>query len=96
MDSSRARYKRPQSMAFEAMDEERGIKETDPELYARLQDSVLFSSLFVINPEHERAKDLTVSHVSIDPSTGYIAFPRYADRPGDTDRVIREILTNNQ
>lgn len=96
MDSSRARYKRPKSMAFEAMDEERGIKEHDPELYERLLDSVLFASTFVINKEHERAKDLTVSVVSIDPSTGYIAFPRYADRVGDTDRVIREILTNNQ
>ena len=96
MDSSRARYKRPKSMAFEAMDEERGIKEHDPELYERLLDSVLFASTFVINHEHERAKDLTVSVVSVDPSTGYIAFPRYADRVGDTERVIREILTNNQ
>jgi hypothetical protein len=95
MDSSRARYKRPQSLAFEAMDEERGIKEHDPELYERLLDSVLFASTFVINSEHGRGKDLTVGVVSIDPSTGYIAFPRYADRVGDTDRVIREILTNN-
>jgi hypothetical protein len=96
MDSSRARYKRPQSLAYEAMDEERGIKEHDPELYERLLDSVLFSTLFIINTEHERARDLTVAVVSIDPSTGYIAFPRYTDRVGDTERVIREILTNNQ
>lgn len=96
MDSIRARYKRPKSLASEAMDEEMGIKENDPELYERLQDAVILGSLFMINKEHPRTADLSVQFLSIDPSVGQIAFPRYTARPGDTDRVVQEILSKNQ
>jgi hypothetical protein len=40
------------SMASEAMDEERGIREHNPELYEVLLDSVLLNTLFLIKEEH--------------------------------------------
>jgi hypothetical protein len=92
MDSPRARYKKPTSTAQEAMDEELGIREHNPELYETLQDSVLFNTLFAI-PED---KGCTVSAFSVDPSNGYMAFVRYSEKKGDTDFVIREILQQNQ
>lgn len=91
MDSSRTKYKKPISLASEAMDEERGIREYNPELYAVLTESPLYNTLFVINPD----RALTVSTFSVDPTRGTLAFFRYA-RAGDTDIVIREILRHNQ
>jgi hypothetical protein len=92
MDSHRTSFKKPTSRASEAMDEERGIRENNPELYALLQDTPLYNTIFTVPPE----KDSTVSVFSVDPTRGYIAFPRYSDTVGDTDFVIREILKNNQ
>jgi len=92
MDAPKTKYKKAKSTAAEAMDEELGIKEHNPELYAQLLESVMFATMFKV----DSARALTVEVFSVDPSTGYIAFPRYADNAGDTDVVIREILTNNQ
>jgi hypothetical protein len=92
MDSSRAKYKKPISMASEAMDEAKGIKEHNPELYEILLESVLLDTLFTIPPD----KNCSVTAVLIDPSNGYVAFPRYSEKKGDTDFVIGEILTRNQ
>jgi hypothetical protein len=91
MDATRTRYKKPISTASEAMDEEIGIKENNPELYKILMKSVLFSTLFQIPPE----KGCSVSAFSVDPSNGAFVFPRYSDNMGDTDRVVDEILRNN-
>jgi hypothetical protein len=90
MDSSRAKYKTPISTAQETMDEERGIKEYNPDLYGILQQSPLFTTLFQI-PEDKG----TVTSFSADPSNGLIGFSRYSEKVGDTDYVIEQILANN-
>ena len=90
MDSPRARFKKPMSMASEAMDEERGIREYNPDLYETLQDSVLLNTLFLI-PEEAQCG---ASAFSADCMKGYLAFPRYSE-PGGTDDVISKILQNN-
>lgn len=91
IDSSRARFKKAFSTAFEAMDEDRMIKEDAPELYALLLNSLLFNTTFqVVGKE-----DCSVSAFSVDPAKGSITFHRYADNVGDTDYVVREILKYN-
>lgn len=91
MDSTRAEYKKPISMARESMDEDRGIKEHNPELYGVLQDSPLFNTVFTLSKKNKRS----VSAFVVDPSRGYIAFLRYSETSGDTDFVIRAIIKSN-
>jgi hypothetical protein len=91
IDSPRARFKKAFSTAFEAMDEDRTIKEHAPELYEILRDSLLFNTTFqVVGKE-----DCSVSAFSVDPVKGFITFHRYADNAGDSDYVVREILKYN-
>jgi hypothetical protein len=92
MDSPRTKFKKPKSLAMEAMDEEMGIRENYPELYEVLQDSVLLNTLFLI-PED---KGCDVSAFLADCSHGYLAFPRYSEGPKDTNFVISEIVGQNQ
>jgi hypothetical protein len=91
MDARRTNYKKPNSTAWEAMDEARGIKKDNPELYALLMRSPLYDTLFII-PATENRKEVALW---IDPTRGTIRFPRYAENMGDTDNVIREILKKN-
>lgn len=91
MDATRTRYKKPMSTASEAMDEERGIREYNPELYEMLRRSTLFNTMFRVKQE----KGASVSAFLADCSRGFLAFPRYSDRRGDTDDVVDEILRNN-
>lgn len=91
MDSTRAEYKKPLSTAREMMDQDMGIKEHNPELYEVLLESVLYNALFSLSPDSKRS----VSTFSVDPSRGYIGFPRYSTTSGDTDFVIREIVKHN-
>ncbi len=91
MDSPKAQYKKTISTASEAMDEERGIKEHNPEVYEILTDSVLLNTLFVI-PQKD---GFSVSGFSMEPAKGYINFPRYTENIGDTDHVVSEILRHN-
>lgn len=91
MDSCRTRYKKPLSTASEAMDEERGIREFNPELYEQLQNATLFATLFQVHPEEK----CDVDQFQVDPSQGYIAFPRYTEGAGDSDEVVDRILKSN-
>jgi hypothetical protein len=91
MDASRAKYKKPTSTAWEAMDQARGIKAHNPALYRSLQTAVLHDLFFRVLD-----RGTTVSAVLANPSEGYLAFPRYTDKKGDTDLVISEILRCNQ
>jgi len=91
MDSCRTRYKTPVSLASEIMDEERGIRENKPELYELLSESQLYNTLFFILEGQGRSVEV----MSVDPSRGFIAFLRYTDDLGDTDRVIQKILDSN-
>lgn len=79
------------SLASEAMDEERGIREYNPELYEILLDSVLLNTVFVIQEEN-----CGVSAFSADCANGFLGFPRYSEAEGNTDFVIDEILRHNQ
>ncbi len=92
MDSPRAKYKKPISMASEAMDEERGIREYNPQLYETLMESVLYTTAFVI-PEEQGCG---VSALITNPSVGYLAFPRYSEKRDGTDFVIGKVLEHNQ
>ena len=92
MDSPRAKFKKPMSLASEAMDEELGIREHNPELYEVLLDSVLLNTLFVIPQE----QNCGVSAFLADCAHGYLAFPRYSEGERDTNFVIDEILRHNQ
>lgn len=91
MDSPRAKFKKPMSLASEAMDEALGIREHNPELYDVLQDSVLLNTLFAI-PEEQQCG---VSAFLADCTGGYLAFPRYSEGERDTYFVIEQILANN-
>lgn len=91
MDSSRAKYKKPRSTAWEAMDEQRGIREHDPGLYKELRKSTLHEALFQIPAE----SGSSVSAFQASPASGYLAFTRYSKTKGDTDSVVREILGRN-
>jgi hypothetical protein len=91
IDSCRTRYKKPMSTATEHMDEELGIKEHNPELYEQLQSATLFATLFQVAP----GSDCSVETFQVDPSVGYIAFPRYTDGAGDSDNVVHRILEKN-
>jgi hypothetical protein len=92
MDCCRAKYKKAKSIAWEAMDEQKGIREHNPELYSILKKATLQETLFLIPKD----QDTSVSALLADPAEGYIAFPRYSERKGDTDHVIRNILEKNQ
>lgn len=91
MDSCRTRYKKPLSTATEAMDEELGIREHNPELYEQLQTATLFATLFQVHSE----QNCDVDQFHVDPSQGYIAFPRYTEGAGDSDDVVNRILQSN-
>jgi hypothetical protein len=91
MDSFQAKFKKPKSVATEEMDEELGIKENNPELYAQLQVSTLFTTLFQVSAESK----CSVEVFQVDPSVGYIAFPRYTEGAGDSDGLVYKILENN-
>lgn len=91
MDAVRVKYKKAHSTATEVMDEKKGIKKSDPDLYAALQKEVLINVLFEL-PEQEK---FSVSAVIIEPPEGHLVFPRFSDNPGDTDHVVREILRFN-
>ena len=92
MDSPKTQYKKAISTSSEAMDEDKGIKEFYPEIYATVSDSLLLSALFIVTP---RKDGFSVTAFSMEPSKGTINFPRYSDRPGDTDYVVNEILRHN-
>lgn len=53
MDSPRTRFKKPQSLASESMDQGRGIRRNNPELYQILQNVVLLNTFFLVGNEDE-------------------------------------------
>jgi hypothetical protein len=92
IDSPRAKFKKAISTSDEAMDEDRFIREHDPELYEIVKESPLFNTLFHVMPEH----GLEPTVFSVDPSKGFINFVRYSEHVGDTDNLVTEVLNNNQ
>src|ERR1700733_4094779 len=51
IESTRSRFKKPYSTSSETMDEERGIKEHYPDLYAIMQEAPLYTTLFEVSDE---------------------------------------------
>jgi len=90
IDSFKTKFKKTISTAAETMDEERGIKEHNPELYTILQESPLYLTVFQIQEEKSK-----IGTFSADPSNGIIGFTHYSEAKEDTDVVIDEILKNN-
>ena len=91
MDATECEYKKPASLASEKMDEGRGIRQSNHPLYKVVQKSVLHRTLFMI-PDNSNS----VSAFVADPSSGYVAFPRYSEKTEDTDSVIYAIIEHNQ
>jgi len=89
IESTRSRFKKKYSTSSETMDEERGIKEHYPDLYAIMQEAPLYTKLFEVNDEKN-----SVENFSADPSHGIIGFTSYSER-GDTDAIIGNIISNN-
>jgi hypothetical protein len=89
LESTRSDFKKPFSTSSERMDEEKGIKEHYPELYAIMQEAPLYTTLFEVNDEHN-----TVETFSADPSHGIIGFTSYSEK-GDTDAIIGKVISNN-
>jgi hypothetical protein len=90
IDATRVKYKKPHSTASEAMDEERGIKAHNRDLYDALAHATLFQTTF---------KVLDRSSVSLfvaTPAEGLLIFPRQSETVGDSDALIQRILEENQ
>lgn len=92
MDAFRVRFKKPFSTATEVMDEELGIKQTNPQLYEEVQRLPLFDTLFRVRP----SRDSSVRSFNVNPTTGKIAFTSYTDDAGDTDELVTAILAANE
>jgi hypothetical protein len=91
VDCRRTKYKKPYSVADETMDHELGIRVSNPELYTVLKTATLLDVVFQV----DKGAACTVSAFHMSPSEGTVIFPRYSEKKGDTDHVIREILRHN-
>jgi hypothetical protein len=89
IESTRSRFKKQYSTSSETMDEERGIKEHYPDLYAIMQEAPLYTTLFEVSDEKN-----SVETFSADPSHGIMGFSSYSET-GDTDAIIGKIISNN-
>lgn len=89
IDSTRGQYKKPHSMAQEIMDEEKGIKEHNPDLYQVMQESPLYTTLFEVTDDKNSVREF-----STDPSHGIIGFSSYSEQ-GDADGIVEQIISNN-
>jgi hypothetical protein len=92
MDAFKVKYRSPDSVVDETMDEELGIKACKPQRYEELKTTTLFMTFFHLLDQSE----LLIRDFMIDPSRGHLRFPRYTEDSGDADEVVRAILTENQ
>jgi len=90
IDASRIRYKEPDATVTRSMDEEKGIKKTDPEAYDELRRYPLHQSVFIPNKSFAEVGPFTA-----DPTDGFIGFTRYFKEGASGDELIRQILKNN-
>lgn len=89
IDSTRGLFKKPHSTTEEIMDEEMGIKANNPDLYAIMQESPLYTSLFEVADAQNSIREF-----STDPSRGLIGFSSYSEQ-GDADGIVEQIISNN-
>lgn len=91
MDAFRVKFQSPDSTVDETMNEEMGIKATKPERYEELKSAKMFMSYFRLLDDSVK----TIGDFTIDPSRGYIRFPRYTEAAGNADEVVRALLAKN-
>jgi len=89
-DAVRTRYKKPRSVAWEAMDEEQGIKQCNPALYEELRTKPMYLTAF-----KSRNDESSIQAFTSDPTNGLIGFTQYSKEGGDSDELIRKILKGN-
>jgi hypothetical protein len=92
IDCVRTQYKKPLSTVTEVMDQSRGIKAHNPELYKTLIGCPLYKSLFVVISKNFSG----ATGFSADPSRGNVDFSKYTESCSDTNNVIQEILRLNK
>jgi len=90
-DAFRSKFKKARSTTTEAMDQERGIKVTVPQLYEQMQRLPIFETMFRVNPDVECAVEVFQAN----PTDGSIKMTRYTERGGDSDEIIHKILEKN-
>ena len=94
-DAYRVKFKKPHSTTTEIMDEERGIKHHNPQLYKVMRGAELFETVFEVRPRDGVEQCVPVLH--IEPSKGRIAFDRYSkEGEEDTRFVVNEIIRFNE
>ena len=91
IEGLRARYKKARSTSTEAMDAGSGIKQTYPDLYKILIKAPLFDCVFGVPKQEESS----ISGFSCNPTGGYLSFPTYSEKKGDTDKLVSEIFRHN-
>jgi hypothetical protein len=91
MDTPYAKYKKAKSLASEKMDAGYGIRQDNPEVYEAMQDTPLFNTLYIIDPD----QGCSIGAFVVDCSNGFVSFPQYSGRERGADFVIQKILTNN-
>ena len=90
-DAFRVRFKSPHSTTTEEMDEEMGIKQHNPQLYALIRDAELFRTHFKVMPRDGVAQ--CVGTVITEPSKGHLSFTSYSEAGDeDTGFVVDEII----
>jgi len=90
IDATRIRYKEPEATVTRAMDEEKGLKQTNPGKYEELRRFPLHQSVFIPNDGFTEVGSFTA-----DPTDGFIGFTRYFKEGVNGDELIRQILENN-
>jgi hypothetical protein len=91
MDAFKTRFKKARSTTTESMDKERGIKETEPQLYEQMRKLPMFETMFRI----DNGEKHSVRVFQINPTGGVIRMTRYTEGAGDSDELINEILAKN-
>jgi hypothetical protein len=91
LDATSVRFKRSRSVSSEHMDEHYLIKYHFKDLYEDALERPLFSGTFHFLSN----RDDVVKKFRVDPSDGFLSFISYAAERGQTENVIREILSNN-
>ena len=90
-DAFRVRFKKSHSTTTEDMDEEMGIKQHNPQLYALISDAELFRTHFKVLPRDGVAQ--CVATVIAEPSKGHLRFTSYSEAGDeDTGFVVDEII----
>jgi len=92
IDCHSIRYRKPNSVSTEVMDEDDTLKNKYPELYKQIMLSPIDNNLFKILGENG---DKIISHFKIEPTTGKLSFVKF---PANTDSIadlLEIILSKN-